>query len=409
MSVRTRFLVVGGLVLAMAGITDANSVVSAGVTDTTEPAAASGDPIVVGIAAGFTGILEGFDVPAATGAQMAVDELNAAGGILGRPVEVVTADTRSDINQGARAGQEVIEQGADIMLVTPDFNFGGGAAREAQTAGMVVMSMGAGSPKFGIEGIGDLAFTIGISGVTDGAVSAEWAYQEMGHRTAYILIDDTTDYDKDQCRGFQVRWEELGGEILGSDTFKNSDASIAPQVSEIVAAGTEPDVISLCSYTPGGAVAIKQIRDAGIGSAIVNNGAMDGSYWFEDTMPDLSDVYIITSASIHGNDPSDEVNDFVARYTEQVGEPPPNVFGFFGYAAMKALAVAIEAAGTTDGQAVATALEGFDKEPIAGIDVTFSDTLHIDPARTERILGIQGGEFEVAASWAVQESPPLFE
>ena len=66
-------------------------------------------------------------MPAATGAQMAVDEINAAGGILGRQVEVVTADTQSDINQGARAGQEVIEQGADIMLVTPDFNFGGGA------------------------------------------------------------------------------------------------------------------------------------------------------------------------------------------------------------------------------------------------------------------------------------------
>ncbi len=390
MSVRVRVVAAVGLALVTIAGGVAGSPMTVGARSAS-PASGSDEPIVVGIAAGFTGILEGFDVPAATGAQMAVDEINAAGGILGRQVEVVTADTQSDINQGARAGQEVIEQGADIMLVTPDFNFGGGAAREAQAAGMVVMSMGAGSPKFGIEGIGDLAFTIGISGVTDGAVSAEWAYQDMGYRTAYILIDDTTDYDKDQCRGFQQRWEDLGGEILGTDTFKNGDTSIAPQVSRIVAGGTEPDVISLCSYTPGGAVAVKQLRDAGIGSAIVNNGAMDGTYWFEDTMPDLSDVYVITSASIHGNDPSEEVNDFVTQYTDQEGSAPPNVFAFFGYAAMKALALAIERAETTDGQAVATALEAFDKEPIAGIDVTFSDTLHIDPARTERILGIQDG------------------
>ena len=369
----------------------------------------SGDPIVIGIAAGFTGVLEGFDVPAANGAQMAVDELNASGGMLGRPVEVVTADTKSDINQGSRAGQEVLEQGAELMLVTPDFNFGGGAAREAQNAGVVVMSMGAGSPKFGIEGIGDLAFTMGISGVTDGAVSAEWAYEDMGYRTGYILLDDTTDYDKDQCRGFEQRWEELGGEIVGSDTFKNTDTSIAPQVSRILELDEAPDVISLCSYTPGGAVAVKQLRDAGIDSAIVNNGAMDGDYWFAESMPDLSDVYVLSSVSIHGNDPSPEVNDFVTAYTEREGSAPPNGFAYFGYAAVLALADAVETAGSTDGEGVATALEAFDQHPVAGIETTFSPDLHIDPARAERILQIQNGEFSVAAVRSVESAPPLFE
>jgi branched-chain amino acid transport system substrate-binding protein len=369
--------------------------------------APSEEAVVVGIAAGFTGVLEGFDVPAAAGAEIAVQELNEAGGILGRPVEVVTADTKSDVNQGARAGLEVIEQGADLMLVTPDFNWGGGAAREADKAGIAVFSMGAGSPKFGIEGIGRMAFTVGTPGSTDGAVSAEWGY-DKGFRTAYLLLDDVTDYDKDQCRGFQQRWEELGGEILGSDTFKNSDPSIAPQVSRITALDAEPDLISLCSFPPGGAVAVKQLRDAGVNSAIVSNGAFDGDFWYKDSIPDLSDFYFITSASIWGDDPSPEVNEFVDTYVARTGERPQNNFSFYGYAAMHILARAAEAAGTTDGEAVVAVIEGFDQEPVAGMLVTFSEDAHIDTAREVRVIGVENGEHFVDEVRSVEKAPPLF-
>ncbi|MEX0865343.1 MAG: ABC transporter substrate-binding protein [Acidimicrobiia bacterium] len=364
---------------------------------------------MIGIAAGFTGILESFDNPASNGVELAVAEINEAGGVLGRQIELVTADTQSDVNQGSRAGQEVIQAGAEIMFVTPDFNFGGGAAREAQAAGMVAISMGAGSPRFGVEGIGDLAFTMGISGVTDGAVSAEWGYEDKGFRTAYLLLDDVTDYDKDQCRGFETRWLELGGEILGTDVFKNSDTSIAPQVTRINNLATQPDIISLCSFPPGGAVAVKQLRDAGITSAIVSNGAMDGDFWFKDTIPDLSDFYFLSSASIWGNDPSDDVNAFTTAYTEANGNPPENIFAFFGYAGMKAIAIAVERAGGTDGAAVAAELEAFTQEPVAGILVTFTDDLHIDIAREERIVSVMNGVHAVDAVRAVESSPPLFE
>lgn len=368
----------------------------------------AGEPIIFGIAAGYSGILEGFDVPAATGAEIAIDELNASGGILGRPIEVVTADTKSDINQGSRAGLEVIEQGADVMLVTPDFNFGGGAAREAQNAGIVAISMGAGSPKFGVEGIGTLAFTMGMPGSTDGAIMAEWGY-EQGFRTAYLLLDDVTDYDKDQCRGFQERWEALGGEILGSDTFKNSDTSVAPQVSRISALAAEPDYICLCSFPPGGAVAVKQLRDAGIDSAIIGNGAFDGDFWFKDSIPGLSDFYFVTSASIWGNDPSEEVNAFVENFTEKTGERPQNIFAYFGYAAVHMLARAIERAGTTEGEAVASALESFAQESVAGILISYTDGTHIDTMRQARVIQVDNGVHSVVEVRPVQEAPPLFE
>lgn len=335
----------------------------------------SKDPIVIGYAGGFTGDLAFFDEPAFAGTEIAVEEINEAGGVDGRPIELIKADTKSDVNQGSRAGLELIQKGVDAMLVTPDFNFGGGAAREAQKAGKIVISVGAGSPKFGVQGIGPLAYTMGISGVTDGAVSAEWAIESKQFETAYILLDDVTDYDKDQCRGFEARFTELGGQIVGRDTFKNGDPSVSAQVTRIKRLPEEPDLISLCSFPPGGAVAVKQLRDADVKSAIVSNGAMDGDFWFAETIPNLSDFYFLASASMWGNDPNDAINEFVATFKERTGEQPQNTFPLFAYAAVKGLAKAIADAGSTDGTALAAQFDEFTNEDLL-ISVTFKPDLH---------------------------------
>jgi branched-chain amino acid transport system substrate-binding protein len=366
----------------------------------------SKDPIVIGYAGGFTGDIAFFDDPAYKGAQIAVDEINKAGGVKGRPLELIKADTKSDINQGSRAGLELINKKVDAMLVTPDFNFGGGAAREAQKAGKLVISVGAGAPKFGVQGIGPLAYTMGISGVTDGAASAEWAVEKKQFKTAYILLDDVTDYDKDQCRGFETRFKELGGQILGKDTFKNGDPSVATQVTRIKRLGTPPDLISLCSFPPGGAVAVKQLRDAGVNSAIVSNGAMDGDYWFAKTVPDLSDFYFLASASMWGNDPTPAVNDFVKTFSAGSGQPQ-NTFPLFAYSAVKGIAAAVEKSGSTDGKALAGVFDTFKAQDLV-IPVTFTPQLHIDTAREERIIGVQNGKHEVDDVRKAEKAPALF-
>lgn len=363
------------------------------------------DTIKIGYAGGFTGPISGFDGGALTGAQLAVDQINASGGVLGRELELITADTKSDIDEGARAAQELIAQGVQAMLVTADYNFGSPAAIEAQGAGIVAISTGAGSPKFGVEGIGPLAYTMGQSGVSDGAVMAEWAYEERDARDAYLLLDDTTDYDKDQCRGFKTRWLELGGSVQGEDTFKNSDTSINAQITRLVAAGT-PDIVALCSYAPGGAVAIKQLRDAGVDSLIATGGGMDGDFWFKDAMPELSNVAFPASASVWGNDPEERVNEFVEEFIAADAQPQ-HAFGLYAYAAVQALALAMERAGSTEGEVVAAELDSFKAEDLL-IPVTFTPELHIDTQRPSRIIEIVGGSHELAGEWSLESVPPLF-
>lgn len=367
---------------------------------------ASKKPIVVGIATAQTGFIAAYDKPAVEGAMIAISDINKAGGVLGRKLTVATADTKSNINLGAQAGLSVIQKGADVMLVTLDFNFGGPAARVAQSHGIVAMSIGASSPKFGVQGIGPLAYTIGSNGDVEAYAEAEWAYQKKHWRTAYLLLDDTTDANRTQCSSFQTRWKELGGQIVGSDTFKNSDPSIAPQITRLKGLSSSPDVIELCSYPPGGAVAVQQIRQQGVNGPIIGNDAFDGDYWYKQTIPNLSNFYYNESSSIFGNDPDPKVNAFWKKYAKLSGSPPQVSFGAFGYTAVQALALAIKRAGTTKGTAVAAQLNKFKNAPTL-LPTTFTPKLHIDTHRAGRIMEIQNGKHTVAALAKVEKQPPL--
>jgi branched-chain amino acid transport system substrate-binding protein len=247
---------------------------------------------------------------------------------------------------------------------------------------------------------------MGVSGLTDGALSAEWGYEKKGFRTAYVLTDDITDYNKDECRAFEARWKELGGQVLGRDTFNNADSSVAAQVTRIKSLSAKPDLISLCSFPPGGALALKQLRDAGVDSAVVSNVAMDGDFWFTKTMPDLSDFYYLSSASMWGNDPSAAVNKFVSAYKAKSGQPQ-TTFAMYAYAGVQAIARAIDKSGSTEGSAMAAEMNKFDKEALV-IAVTFSPDVHIDVSRETRVIGVQNGKHVVDDVRTVKKSPPLF-
>jgi branched-chain amino acid transport system substrate-binding protein len=392
--------------IAATGLAAASAAVIADARPAADGTNRANDPIVIGIASAQTGFIAAFDKPAVAGAMIAVSDINKAGGINGRKLKVVTADTKSDLKLGTQAGLSVVQKGADVMLVTLDFNFGGPAARVAQSKGMVAVSIGASSPKFGVAGIGPLAYTIGSNGAVEAYAEAEWAYQKKHWKNAYLLLDDTTDANKTQCDSFGTRWKQLGGTVVGSDTFKNSDPSVAAQITRIKGLSTQPDVIVLCSYPPGGAVATQQIRQQGLNTAIIGNDAMDGDYWFKKTIPNLSNFYYNESSSIFGNDPNPKVNTFWKKYTAATHGAPQVSFGAFGYTAVQALALAIKRAGTTDGAKVAAQMNRFNDEKLL-LSTTFTPKVHIDTHREGRMMQIQNGKHSVAAVVKVQKQPPL--
>ena len=145
--------------------------------------------------------------------------------------------------------------------------------------------------------------------------------QGEGWRTAYLLLDDILEYNKGICYGFDWMWREvLGGEVVGHDVYQNDDPSIQAQVDRIRALPEEPDIIENCSYIPGGASAIKQIRAAGINAPIGGGSSMTGTYW-QESVPGLSGHFVPEQASIYGDDPRPAVQEFLKKYEAKFGEP----------------------------------------------------------------------------------------
>ena len=294
-------------------------------------AQAADDEVVIGFAVAESGWMNAYDGPPLKGAMLAIEEFNAEGGILGMPIRAVVADTKTDTVQGARAAAEVIAEGAQFMAVSCDYDMGAPAATVANDNGIIAISFCASDAKMGVQGIGPYAFTMEIFGQGEGAVGAEYAW-DQGWRKAYALLDASIEYDKSICHGFLEHWKKLGGEVVGVDTFMQEDASIASQITRYKQAAAEkgePEVMMLCSYIPGAVSAIRQMRAAGIDVPLVGGDSMDGHYWVEG-VPGLSDHYAVTFGSMYGDDPRPEVNDFFERYRAKYGEPETS-FPLNGY------------------------------------------------------------------------------
>nr|WP_319948867.1 ABC transporter substrate-binding protein [uncultured Shimia sp.] len=364
------------------------------------------DDITIGFAIAQSGWLEAYDTPATTAARIRIEEINAAGGLLGRQIKWIEADTKSDQQQSASAGLQLIDEGADMLVVSCDYDFGAPAALAAESEGINSFFLCAEDVKAGIQGVGPNSFSASVLAAVQGATMAEWSMAERDAKTGYVLLDTTIEYNKGICTGFDWMFPTAGGDIVGRDTFKNGDASIASQITRIKALPQEPDVIMLCSYIPGAASAVRQIRAAGINSLILNGSAVDGSYWLGAT-PDLSGFVVPVQGSIYGDDPRADVEAFNVAYEKATGARPASSYAYPGYVLIDLWAKAVERAGTVDGSEVTAELEKMTDEPTAFGPRSFSDKLHHQNAAEMQIIEITNAKPAVVSKWAISTPVPL--
>lgn len=370
-------------------------------------APAQAEDITIGFAIAKSGWMEAYDTPAATAAKIRIDEINAAGGLLGKKIAIVEADTRTDRAGAAKAGLDLLDQGAQMMIVSCDYDFGAPSALVAEGEGMISFFLCAEDVKAGIQGVGPLSFSSSVLAPVQGATMAEWAHAKREARAAYVLEDTFIEYNKGICTGFEWMFPQLeGAAIVGRDSFKNDDASIAAQITRIKSLDTPPDVIMLCSVMPGAAAAVRQLRAAGIDAPILNGSAVDGSYWLDAT-PGLSNFVLPVQGSIHGDDPRAEVEAFNRAYEAKTGARPASQYAYPGYVLVDLWAKAVERAGTVDGAAVTAELEKMSDEPTAFGPRSFSSELHHQNTALMQIIEINDGKPARTDEWRISRPVPL--
>lgn len=363
--------------------------------------------VVVGFAASYSGWMQAYSQPSTNAALIAIDDINAKGGILGKKIRAVMADAKTDRVEGAKAGQEVLNEGAQMLAVDCDYDFGAPAALAAKNANKIAIFLCAESVLAGIQGVGKNAFSSSVLAGVQGATIAEWGSQAKGWKTAYILLDTSIEYNKGICYGFDWMWrEKLGLKILGHDVYQNNDASIAAQITRIKNLPEQPDIIMNCSYIPGGASALRQIRAAGITSDLAGGSSMSGTYWL-DSVPNLTGHYVTEQASIYGDDPRPAVEAFNDKYEARFGERPNSQYTYPGYLVIEMWARAVEKAGTFDTDAVVAAMETFRDEPFLIGTRTFTNVLHHQDRAPYLIVETTNGKPAVAADFTISEAVPL--
>lgn len=357
-------------------------------TTTTAGEAASGDPILIGAAIDQTSFMAPFDGPAILAAQIKVDEINAAGGVNGRPLELRWVDTQLDPEQTKSAAIDLLEEGAAALLVTCDVDFATPAVQEALNRDILAVAPCIGTDQMGPERFGedgDLAFSFGNVAQDEGAVMAEFA-MDQGWTTAAVVKDNLIVYFQDVVDAFVARYEELGGTIEIQEEFTNGDGTINSVVSSVANSGV--DVIVTSTAFDDMPALVTGVRSLGDETPILCSWSCDGSYWISE---DLSNFYLVTFASVFGDDPSAEVNDLIEKMgTEQAA---PGTGGFItGAAAIEAIAAAIEETGGTNGPELAAFLEGLDGfETVTG-PISFSEEFHTVFGREYRVLEVQNGQ-----------------
>ena len=371
-------------------------------------ASAEDGPITIGFAIAQSGWLSNYDLSPFRAAVAKIDEINADGGLLGRQIEYTVADTKTEQERSAAVGAQMVSTGVDMLVVSCDYDYGAPAALAANSAGIITMSLCAGDPKMGVQGVGPYAFTGNSAAQSEGIAIAEYGFKELGLKTAYVLEDTIIEYNKSTCAGFRHAWTELAGAdaIVGEDTFRNEDPSIAAQITRIKSLDQAPDAIHLCSVTPGGASAVRQLRAAGIDATILASTAMVDNYWL-NAVPGLKDFYLPGFMSLYGDDPRPEMAEFLKDFTARWGEPPVSSYSILGYTLIESWAHAVEQAGTADADEVLAVMNTYVDVPFTAGLTTFTDQLHIQTNRPWLIMKVEDDTFKAVEMFRNTITPDM--
>jgi branched-chain amino acid transport system substrate-binding protein len=361
--------------------------------------------ILIGGAVCLTGVQAPLDEPGFKGAQVAIKQINDAGGLLGESVRFLNVDGKSDPVTVGNAAVELIDQGAQLIVAPCDFDFGGPASREAQSAGIVGISMCASDPLYSSWSLGDKQFTLSMWNTTMGATAAEYAFNERGWKTAYVVTDQFIAYTKSLSKYFIAAFEELGGKVLLEDTYTNGDNDFSAQLARLQALGEKPDVIFISSYGIDIATIIRSLREVGIDSPVMGGDSYDDTAIFEALGKRFgSDIYFVTHSWM-GPEAHPDMPAFIEAYEEMHGNPPETAFVATGYDTIMLMAKAVEIAGTTDGDAVAEALTSNEFDLLTGkLKYRSAEEGHA-PDKAAVIVALDKGKPSFVG-WRTPENPP---
>lgn len=342
-------------------------------------------PIKVGHFASLTGDTATFGQSTDHGIALAFEAINAAGGVLGRPLELISEDDRSVTEEARTAAQKLIQRDEVVALLGEVASSRSlAAAPEAQRAHVPMISPASTNPK--VTEVGDYVFRTCFIDPFQGAVMARFAVDELKAKRVAILFDFKQDYSVGLADFFRQKFKELGGEIVSDERFTSGDIEFRAQLTTIRAA--KPDAIFVPGYYTELGLIAKQARELGLDVPLLGGDGWDSEKTVEIGGAAVEGHYFSNHYAADSDSP--KVQAFVKAYRAKYGAVP-DAMAALGYDAAGILTDAIRRANGTEGPALRDAIAATkDYDGVTG-------RITIDGARNARkdavVLKIENGQF----------------
>ncbi len=346
------------------------------------PYDANQDKIVLGEYGSLTGATATFGKSSDNGIQMATDEINKAGGILGKKVEVIVIDDASKTEQASSAVLKLINENKVLAVLGEVASSRSlAAAPVCQKAGVPMLSPSSTNPA--VTEVGDYIFRTCFIDPFQGTVMSKFARETLRAKKAAVLTDVANDYSKGLTEFFTEDWKKNGGTIVAAQSYSEGDKDFRGQLTAIK--GQNPDVIYVPGYyTEVGNIAV-QARSSGLNQPLMGGDGWDSPKLFEIGRNAIEGSYFSNHYSPESKDP--KVVKFVGDYKARYGETP-DALAACAYDAARIMFEAIKSAGELDRAKLRDALA--QTKNFNGVTGTISINDKRNAVKSAAILQVKG-------------------
>jgi branched-chain amino acid transport system substrate-binding protein len=364
-------------------------------------APAQAQTIKIGHEVALTGPNATWGQSEANAVKMAIDKVNAQGGVLGKKLEIIAYDNRADRLEAVNVAKRLVEQDKVVAIIGPAQSGVANAIREVNNSAKVpVIATTATNPKVTVNDNGSVVpytFRVCFIDPFQGTVAAQFAAKDLKAKTAAILYDVGDEYSQFLGKYFVEAFEKSGGKITGNEAFRSGELDFRAQLGKLKFGN--PDVIFIPTMQKEAALAAKQARDLGIKAKLMGGDGWGSPDLFDLAGPAIEGSYFVNIAALE--DPA--IQDFLKEYRAKYNQDPVLPNPVLAYDAVLWLVDAIKRAGTTDGEKLKTAMEQTKNLQVLTGKLSIDPKTHNPLNKPAVIQETKGGKFGFVKTFVTTE------
>ncbi len=316
------------------------------------------DSIKIGGVFPLTGGVSVYGVECKNGIDLAIDEINAAGGVNGKQIVLISEDDEGNPDKSVNAFQKLTTKDG-VKLIIGSLTSGCTKAMTQRAQAMKVLQIAPAATATDITDAGNYIFRACFIDPFQGTVGGKFSIETLGAKKAAILYDIGNDYSVGLTENFEKTFKDLGGAIVAKESYATNDKDFNAQLTKIKNAA--PDVLYLPDYYGTVALIAKQARAQGITIPLVGADGWDGLT--ANAGDEVLNGYYSNHYATDSDSPA--VQKFVKSFRDRYRKDP-NSFAALGYDSVYLLRDSILRAGTDEASAVRDALENIDGDYVTG-------------------------------------------